>query len=69
MNEISPSRRRRKKPETGLGPPDTPPHVAVALNLLDKKHVVTREPGESDERYRSRCDLLSAVLELAKRRD
>jgi hypothetical protein len=66
MNEIAPSRRRRKKLEPELAPPDSPPHVAVAPGLLDQEHVVTREPGESDERYQSRCELLAAVLKYAK---
>jgi len=66
MNEIAPPRRRRKRSEPELAAPASPPHVAVAPGLLDQEHVVTREPGESDERYRSRCELLAAVLKYAK---
>jgi hypothetical protein len=37
--------------------------------LLDQKHIVIREPGESDERYQSRCELLAALLDYAKQQD
>ena len=41
-------------------------HIAVAPGLLDDDHAVLREPGESDERYQSRCNLLVALLDYAK---
>jgi hypothetical protein len=49
-----------------LAPPGAPPHIAVAPGLLDQEHVVAREPGESDERYQSRCELLAILLDHAK---
>ena len=55
--------------EPGLSPPGTPLHIAVAPGLLEQNHVVTREPGESDERYQSRCELFAALLDYAKRQD
>jgi hypothetical protein len=45
---------------------EAPLHIAVVPGLLDKQLEVTREPGESDARYRSRCDLLAALLDYAK---
>jgi hypothetical protein len=59
-----PKRSAKCQPE--LSPAGTPPHVAVAPGLLDQAHTVVREPGESDERYRARCELLAAVLDFAK---
>jgi hypothetical protein len=53
MNEIRSARRRRTGTKPELGPAGTPLHVAVA-------------PGESDERYQSRFDLLAALLDHAK---
>ena len=49
-----------------LAPFGTPLHIAVAPGLLDHEHTVDREPGESDERYQSRCDLLAVLLGYAK---
>jgi hypothetical protein len=46
---------------------DAAPHVSVAPGLLDKLHTVVREPGESDERYRARCELFAAVLDYARK--
>lgn len=69
MNEIRPPRRRRAQPKPELSPPGTPLHVAVAPGLLDQKHTVIREPGESDERYKSRCELFAALLDYAKQQD
>jgi hypothetical protein len=66
MNEIRPARRRRTGTKPELAPSGTPLHVAVAPGLLDEKHTVIREPGESDERYQSRCDLLAALLDYTK---
>ncbi len=65
MNEIRPRRRRDETPPD-LAPPGTPLHIAVAPGLLDRKQTVVREPGESDERYQSRCDLLAALLDYAR---
>lgn len=41
-------------------------HIAVAPGLLDQEHTVEREPGESDEHYQSRCNLVAALLDYAK---
>ena len=69
MNEIRPPRARRRKQHPELAPAGTPPHIAVAPGLLDREHTVVREPGESDERYRSRCDLLAALLDYARQQN
>jgi hypothetical protein len=66
MNEIRSPRRRRVETPPDLAPPGTPLHIAVAPGLLDRKQTVVREPGESDERYQSRCDLLAALLDYAR---
>jgi hypothetical protein len=66
MNEIRPSRRRRVETKPDVAPPGTPLHIAVAPGMLDREHTVVREPGESDERYRSRCDLFAALLDYAR---
>jgi hypothetical protein len=66
MDQVLPPRRRRPRTKPELAPPDAPLHVAVAPGLLDQKHTVVREPGESDERYRSRCELFAALLGYAK---
>jgi len=34
---------------------------------LDHEHKVVREPGESDERYQSRCELVTILLDFAKK--
>jgi hypothetical protein len=47
----------------------TPLLIAVAPGLLEQAQVVIREPGESDERYQSRCELFAALLDYAKRQD
>ena len=52
--------------ERKLAPPGTPPHISVAPGLLDHEHTVIREPGESDESYQSRCELLRALIDHAK---
>lgn len=69
MNEIRSARRRRVQAKLELPPPGPPLHIAVAPGLLDRKHTVVREPGESDERYQSRCELLAALLDHAKQQD
>jgi hypothetical protein len=66
MNEIRPPRRRNAETPPDLAPPGTPLHIATAPGLLDRKQTVVREPGESDERYQSRCDLLAALLDYAR---
>jgi hypothetical protein len=65
MNEIRPPRRRVAAP-SDLAPPGAPLHIAAAPGLLDRKQTVAREPGESDERYQSRCDLLATLLDYAR---
>ncbi len=59
--------RRSTQPHRELAPAGTPPHIAVAPGLLDQEHTVVREPGESDERYQSRCELLTVLLDFAKK--
>jgi hypothetical protein len=49
-----------------LAPPDAPLHIAVAPGVLDRQHTVIREPNESDESYRSRCELLAALTTYVK---
>jgi hypothetical protein len=66
MNEIRPSRRRRADQQPDLAPAGTPLHIAVAPGMLEREQTVVREPGESDERYQSRCDLLAALLDYAR---
>jgi hypothetical protein len=58
---------RPQEAEPELAPFDAPLHIAVAPGVLDREHTVDREPGESDARYQSRCDLWAAVLDYAKR--
>ena len=50
-----------------LTPFDAPLHIAIAPSLLDVEHTVDREPGESDERYQSRCDMVAALLDYARK--
>jgi hypothetical protein len=57
---------RRVDTPSELAPPSTPPHIAVAPGLLDRDHTVVREPGETDESYQSRCELLAILLDHAK---
>lgn len=66
MNEIRRTRRPRAETPPDLPPAGTPLHIAVAPGLLDREQTVVREPGESDERYQSRCDLLAALLDYAR---
>jgi len=71
MNEIRPARGRRvgtpPLATPDLAPPGSPLHIAAAPGLLDVEHTVVREPGESDERYQSRCDMVAALLDYARR--
>jgi hypothetical protein len=60
-----PARATPQHPE--LAPYGAPPHIAVAPGLLDHEHKVVREPGESDERYQSRCELVTILLDFAKK--
>ena len=43
------------------------PRVLAAPDMLDRKLIVTREDGESDARYQSRCALFDTLLENARR--
>jgi len=45
------------------------PHIAVAPGLLGQRQTVIREQGESDERYRARCEMLAALLDFAAKQD
>jgi hypothetical protein len=65
--EYATKSKRPAKRQPEISPAGTPPHVAIAPGLLDQAHTVVREPGESDERYRARCELLAAVLDFAKK--
>ncbi len=69
MNEIRPRRPRRAKQQSELAPSDAALHIAAVPGLLAQEHTVVREPGESDERYQSRCELLAALLDYAKNQD
>jgi hypothetical protein len=66
MSSVTKPSRRPAHPHPELASPGAPLHIAVARGLLDQEHAVIREPGESDERYRSRCELLAALLDYAK---
>ena len=66
MDVVRPPRRRGTQTKPELAALGTPLHIAVAPGFLDQKHTVIREPGEGDERYQSRCDLLAASLDYAK---
>ncbi len=64
MNKVSRVRGTRDLPPAG-----TSPHVSVAPGLLDQPHTVVREPGETDERYQSRVELLAALLDFAAKQE
>ena len=49
-----------------LAPPSAPLHIAVAPGVRDGQHTVIREPNESDESYRSRCELLATLTSYVK---
>jgi hypothetical protein len=49
-----------------LAPRDAPLNVAVAPGVLDRQHTVIREPNESDESYRFRCELLARLTSYVK---
>jgi hypothetical protein len=59
-----PSPRTHQHPE--LAPPGSPPHIAVASDLLDQEHIVAREDDDTDEDYEARCRLSAAVLRFAR---
>jgi hypothetical protein len=63
-HHISPSSRQD---ETELAPPGTPPHVAVAPDLLDRKHVVIRADDDTDDDYEAKQRLLDAALAFARK--
>lgn len=67
MNEIRPPLRRRPRTRADLAPPGTPPHVAVAPGLLDRKHVVIRADDDTDEDYAAKQRLLDAALAFARK--
>ena len=52
-----------------LAAPGTPPHIAVATGILGRTLTVVREPRDSDETYRTRCELLTVLLEHAANQD
>jgi hypothetical protein len=54
-------------PHPELAPAGTPPHIAVAPGLLDHEHVVIREDDDTDETYQSRCDMVAALLDYARK--
>lgn len=49
-----------------LAPADAPLHIAVAPSVLDRQHTVIHEPNESDESYRSHCELLAHLTSYVK---
>jgi hypothetical protein len=52
-----------------LAPPGTPPHIAVAPGILGRTLIVVREPGDTDETYQRRCELLTVLLDHAANQD
>ena len=60
-------RRRRPAAPPDLAPPGTPPHVAVAPGLLDRKHVVIRAADDTDEDHAAKQRLLDAALAFARK--
>jgi hypothetical protein len=66
MNELHPTSPQPSDAEPEPAPPGTPPHIAVAPGLLDHQHTVIREPGENDESYQSRCELLAVLLDFVQ---
>jgi hypothetical protein len=69
MNEIRPPRRRRPAKQPDLAPHGRPPHIAVAPAVLGRTLTVVREPGDTDESYQRRCELLTVLLEHAANQD
>jgi putative lipase involved disintegration of autophagic bodies len=67
MNEIRSPRRPRVKAPPDLAPAGTPLHIAVAPGLLDHEHVVIHEDDDTDETYQSRCDMVAALLDYARK--
>jgi hypothetical protein len=67
MNEIRPPRRRQAGSQPDLAPAGTPLHIAVAPGLLDHEHVVVREDDDTDETYQSRCDMVAALFDYARK--
>jgi hypothetical protein len=64
---LSPPQPDDAEPE--FAPPGTPPHIAVAPGVLGRPLTVIREPGDSDETYQRRCELLAVLLDHAANQD
>jgi hypothetical protein len=60
MDQLAPSAAVGRQPE--LGPPGTPPHVAVAVGLQEQAHDIIRAEDDTDEDYEARRRLLAAAL-------
>jgi hypothetical protein len=62
MNQIQPDAVYDDHPD--LAPSGTPPHVAIAPELVGKDYVVIRDEDDTDEDYETRRRLLDAALAL-----
>jgi hypothetical protein len=67
MKAKSASGARPYKRQNPPKPIDTLSHVAAAPGLLDLDHSVIREPDDTDADYESRCRLLAAALDRARK--
>lgn len=66
MNEIRPPL-PAEEPQSARGSTEVRPTVIVAPELRGKRDfAVIREPDESDEDYRSRCELVALLLDHAE---
>jgi len=61
MDQLPPSAPLSQQPE--LGPPGTPPHVAVAAGLREQAHDIIRAEDDTDEDHEARSRLLAAALD------
>jgi hypothetical protein len=66
MDEIHPSPPPAEDPQSDGILPEVRPTVIVAPELRGRRDfAVIREPDETDEDYRSRCELLALLLDHA----
>jgi hypothetical protein len=57
-----------EEPQSEPGPTEFRPTVIVAPELQGRRDfAVIREPGETDEDYRSRCELVALLLDYAEK--
>jgi hypothetical protein len=67
MNEIRPPLPLEES-RSDSGSAEFRPTVIVAPELLDRRDfVVVREPGETDEDYQSRCELVALLVDYAEK--